>query len=291
MTYYEALKAAVDRLEKAGVPDSDNDAELMLESATGRNWARLLLAREEKMPEEEYERFEALVARRLKREPLQHILGVWEFMGFDFYCTGDCLIPRQDTELLVMTAQEAVEKMFREEQTALKVLDLCTGSGCVIISLKRLCGEKIEALGTDISDPALNVARRNAELNGVRVEFRQSDMYDNTGETEFDVITANPPYIETETIYGLNPEITEYEPWIALDGGADGLKHYRSIIAGAGKHLKAGGRIMMEIGDTQGRAVSELLENAGYEAVEVLRDLAGLDRVVCGTRSLRQDGL
>ena len=285
MTYYEALKNAVERLESAGVPDSGNDAELMMESAVSQSWAKLLLNRENEMPPEEYERYEALVARRLKREPLQHILGIWEFMGFDFYCTPDCLIPRQDTELLVLTAQKAVEEMLKGTTAVtgdrkLRVLDLCTGSGCVIISLKKLCRDAIEAVGMDISEAALEMARRNAELNNVQVTLRQSDMFENAGDIRYDIITANPPYIETETIYGLNPEITEYEPWIALDGGEDGLKHYRSLAAGAKEYLIPGGRIMMEIGDTQGKAVSDLLKKEGYGSVEVLKDLAGLDRVV-----------
>ncbi|MCR5331091.1 MAG: peptide chain release factor N(5)-glutamine methyltransferase, partial [Lachnospiraceae bacterium] len=152
----------------------------------------------------------------------------------------------------------------------------------VVISVVKLAAHgRIEALGTDISEEALEIAGRNAAANGVSVELRQSDMFENIDVNEvFDLITANPPYIETGVIAGLNPEINRYEPMIALDGGEDGLKHYRSIVSGAKAHLKDGGSIMMEIGDTQGKAVSELLNEAGYRNIEVLKDLAGLDRVV-----------
>lgn len=282
MTYGEVLKNAVSRLKESGVPDFDNDAELLLEHASGKDRARLLLEREETMPEKEHGTFEILLKRRIAREPLQYILGKWEFMGLEFECSKDCLIPRQDTELLVMTALEEIGKMNGKK---IRLLDLCTGSGCVVISVAKLAGSSIsEAVGIDISGEALKTAVRNAKLNGVQIDFRQSDMFENAGTEEYDLITANPPYIETAQIAGLNPEITEYEPMIALDGGEDGLKHYRSIIYGAGKHLKEDGKLIMEIGDTQGASVSAILESAGYKDIKVLKDLAGLDRVVCAAR-------
>lgn len=282
MTYNEVLKNAVSRLRECGVPDFDNDAELLLEHASGKSRARLLLEREEAMPEKEHELFEALLKRRIAREPLQYILGKWEFMGLEFECSGSCLIPRQDTELLVMTALEEIAKLNGKR---IRLLDLCTGSGCVIISVVKLVQDSIlEAVGIDISDDALKTAVRNAELNNVQIDFRQSDMFENAGNEVYDLITANPPYIETAQIAGLNPEITEYEPMIALDGGEDGLKHYRSIIYGAGTHLKKDGKLIMEIGDTQGASVSGILEKAGYRDIRVLKDLAGLDRVVCAVR-------
>lgn len=279
MTYHEVLKDAGARLAAAGVPDSDNDAELLLEKATGKDRARLLFERDEVIPAADADRYEELILRRLKREPLQYIYGTWEFMGLDFICSPACLIPRQDTELLVMTA---LEDIAEAEFESFRLLDMCTGSGCVVISVVKLAAHgRIEALGTDISEEALEIAGRNAAANGVSVELRQSDMFENIDVNEvFDLITANPPYIETGVIAGLNPEINRYEPMIALDGGEDGLKHYRSIVSGAKAHLKDGGSIMMEIGDTQGKAVSELLNEAGYRNIEVLKDLAGLDRVV-----------
>ena len=283
MTYHEVLKDAESRLAAAGVPDSSNDAELLLEKATGKNSARLLLEWDQCIPEAEAGRYEDMILRRLNREPLQYIYGTWEFMGLDFRCSPACLIPRQDTELLVMTALDAIaERKNGTSGAPFKMLDMCTGSGCVVISAARLAEcDDLRAVGADISAEALEIAKQNAADNGVEIDFRQSDMFENIGKDEvFDLITANPPYIETDVIAGLNPEINRFEPMVALDGGEDGLKHYRSIIAGAGAHLKDGGSIMMEIGDTQGRAVSELLEHAGYRNVEVLKDLAGLDRVV-----------
>ena len=295
MTYHEALKNAEQRLRDAGVPDSDNDAELLLEKASGKERARILLEWNDEISDEEANRFEAYILRRINREPLQYIYGTWEFMGLDFICDPACLIPRQDTELLVMLALDEIRGMT-ENRTGnvsadkcpdsynsgkIRLLDLCTGSGCVVISMVKLAENG--RVGADISEAALDVAVRNAELNGVRIDFRQSDMFGNIPEKEFDIVTANPPYIETEVIKGLNPEINRYEPMIALDGGEDGLKHYRSIISGAKEHLKNGGKIMMEIGDTQGLSVAGLLESAGYSDVEVRKDLAGLDRVVCAS--------
>ena len=308
MTYYGALKNAEKNLENAGVPDSANDARLMLQAASGRSSASLLADRDCEMTGQESLKFESMVSRRLKREPLQHILGIWEFMGYDFYCSPDCLIPRQDTELLVLTAFEAVKNISGKrtdthDESAfsgdrINVLDLCTGSGCVIISLKKLCGDTIGAAGADISLPALETARKNALLNKVSVDFFQSDMFEKVGDNSFDIITANPPYVETGVIAGLQPEITEYEPWIALDGGEDGLKHYRTIINGAGKHLKTGGSIIMEIGDDQGEAVSSMLTGAGYDSVVIRKDLSGADRVAeavwngarCREQSARHGG-
>ena len=279
MTYHEALKNAERHLLDAGVPDSAYDAQLLLEKATGKDKARLLLEWNDEIGNGELGKFEAYIKRRIKREPLQYIFGTWEFMGLDFFCDPACLIPRQDTELLVMLALEETGKAKQ-----VRLLDLCTGSGCVVISVVKLAeNTEIEAIGADISQDALNVAIRNAQLNDVRIDFRQSDMFSDIPETGFDMITANPPYIETEVIEGLNPEINRYEPLIALDGGKDGLKHYRSIISQAKMHLKNGGKIMMEIGDTQGNSVAGLLEDAGYGDIVVRKDLAGLDRVVCAS--------
>ena len=286
MTYHEALKSAEERLKEAGVPDHSNDAVLLLEKASGKNGARLLMERDETIPGREYDRYEEMIRRRMNREPLQYIYGTWEFMGLDFKCSPACLIPRQDTELLSMTAIAEIKKMTEESGLGIRLLDMCTGSGCVVISVVKLAEcPGLYAAAADISEDALEIARQNAESNGVIVDFRQSDMFTRIAENEvFDIITANPPYIETDVIAGLNPEINRFEPMIALDGGRDGLKHYRSIVSGAKAHLKNGGSIMMEIGDTQGKAVSGLLKEAGYREVEVLKDLAGLDRVVRAVR-------
>ncbi len=283
MTYHDALKQAERRLKAAGVPEYENDARMMLEAASGKDLARVMLELEEIISPEEETLFEKMVERRSKREPLQYILPAWEFMGLEMYCSPACLIPRQDTELLAMTAISEADRMSGgSAPDGVRVLDMCTGSGCVIISVKKLA-KSVCAQGADISAEALEVARRNAEHNGVSVGFILSDMFKSIDCTQYDIITANPPYIETGVIPGLNPEITEYEPMIALDGGEDGLKHYRSIVSEAKHHLRKGGRLLMEIGDTQGEAVSGLLVSAGYEEVEVKKDLAGLDRVVGAT--------
>lgn len=281
MTYFEAYRKVRDLLNEAGVPEPDIDARYLVELVGDFSEAQYLLKRDDKIPAEQLDRLNSLAARRSLREPLQYIIGSQEFMGLPFICNKDCLIPRQDTEILVEHAMNAVRELGREADT--RAIDLCTGSGCVIISLAKLCGLK-HAKGADISEAALSVAKRNASLNEVDVDFTVSDLFEGiTGE--FDVITANPPYIDTGLIHSLIPEIWEYEPMVALDGGSDGLVFYRKIAAKAPDFLVNGGRLLFEIGDTQGDAVAKIMRDAGFTDVSVHRDLAGLERVVKGRKS------
>lgn len=278
MTYFENYRQVRALLSDAGVPEPDIDARYLVEFVSDFAEAQYLLMRDEEMPEQQQERLKELTARRCAREPLQYIIGSQEFMGLPFICNKDCLIPRQDTEILVEHAMAAVKKLGRGKAT--RALDLCTGSGCIIISLAKLCGiEKV--IGTDISEAALDVARSNARANEVNAEFFVSDLFENV-DGRYDVITANPPYIDTGLIHGLIPEIWEYEPMVALDGGDDGLVFYRRIAAQAPDYLVNSGWLLFEIGDTQGEAVADIMLKAGFSDVSVHRDLAGLQRVVKG---------
>ena len=302
MTYFEAEQEAVRALRAAGVPDADIDAGMLLTYAGGMNRAGLLTERNSPIPDPVLMHYRELTGRRIKREPLQYILGTWEFMGLDFEVSPACLIPRQDTELLVLKAYEAYRGLNKgaccdgnkdgcapaEPRAELncRLLDICTGSGCVIISLAKLIADdrsrKVCFEGTDISEEALELAGRNAARHGTDIHFHGSDMFgtlDCEG-AEYDIITANPPYIETDEIKKLNPELWEYEPMVALDGGKDGLRPYRTIAEEAPAHLKPDGVLLMEIGDTQGQQVKALMEQAGFGQVTIHKDLAGLDRVV-----------
>lgn len=276
MTYYETCRMIQEGFEDAGVPEPAIDARYLVEFVSGFGEAEYLLKRNEQIPAQQYARIGELAARRMKREPLQYIIGSQEFMGLPFICTKDCLIPRQDTEILVERAMKAIGA----KGDGVRVLDLCTGSGCIIISLAVLCGLK-NAQGIDISEAALDVARRNATENRVDVEFMCSDLF-SAVEGRYDVITANPPYIDTGLIHGLIPEIWKYEPMVALDGGEDGLIFYRKITEQAPDYLKKDGMLLFEIGDTQGDAVAEIMRNRGFREVSVHRDLAGMHRVVEG---------
>lgn len=183
------------------------------------------------------------------------------------------LIPRQDTEILV-------EEAMRYLHDGMRILDLCTGSGCILLSLLHYSND-CEGVGVDISQEALQVAAQNAELLGIKADFLKSDLYEKvTGK--FDLLVSNPPYIERKVIPTLMEEVREYDPYIALDGGEDGLDFYRRIIGGAQDYLKRGGQILMEIGSGQAKAVSELLREAGFKEIDVCRDFASLDRVVSG---------
>lgn len=280
MTYFEACRKVARELEEAGVPEPALDARYLTEYVGDFTEAQYLLARDEEIPEETLSRLLELAKRRCAREPIQYILGSQEFMGLPFICNKDCLIPRQDTEILAERALEAV-KLLRKDREELRYLDLCTGSGCVAVSVAKL-GNIANAEAADISEAALAVAKKNSELNGTAVKLIQADLFEGL-EGKYDIITANPPYIDTGLIHGLIPEIWKYEPMTALDGGEDGLVFYRRIAKEAPRRLTPGGWLVFEIGDTQGEAVAALMKAAGFENVSVHKDLAGLDRVVEGS--------
>lgn len=280
MTAAELIAQAAKRLSDAGVPEPELDAKILFLEAFHMDQVHFLMNRMRPLTEEQrtqQETYEAMIDRRSARVPLQQILGSQEFMGLTFRVTPDVLIPRQDTETLVEEALKVVKP-------EMKVLDMCTGSGCIIVSIVHNIPE-VEGTATDISKQALLVAKENAKLNQVSVTFERSDLFDNVTGT-YDVIVSNPPYIRTGEVVKLMPEVQEFEPMEALDGKEDGLYFYRKIIKECKAYLKPGGHILFEIGYDQGEAVSGLLKEAGFKNVTVIKDLAHNDRVVTGMEDI-----
>ena len=269
-TLKEAWQQATNRLYKFKINDAELDAWYLLSHVTGLTRAEFFIKGDELMSEEQERQYEELLARRTSHEPLQYIIGTQEFMGLSFVVRDGVLIPRQETELLV---EEALPLSKGK-----RVLDMCTGSGCIIVSIAKLANPA-QAVGVDVSEQALAVAKENATRLEVQASFLQSNLFEQV-EGQFDVIVSNPPYIASNVIPELMPEVREYEPMLALDGKEDGLFFYRTIISQAKEYLVEDGTILFEIGHDQGEAVATLLEQAGYENIVVKKDYAGLDRIV-----------
>ena len=282
LTLKQLYKVGTVKLAEEGIEEFSLDAWYLLEYVTGVSKAMYFAEPERAVSEENADRYIDCIRRRAAHIPLQHITGEQEFMGYPFHVNEHVLIPRQDTEILV-------EEAIRVMRPKMKVLDMCTGSGCIVLSILKMCREKyymtdLQGIGADVAEEALKVARENGRRLGVPVTWIQSDLFAKTPEEEkYDVIVSNPPYIETAVIDTLQEEVRLHDPYIALDGKEDGLYFYRRIISEAGKYLKTQGKLMFEIGCDQAEAVEELMKNAGYEQITVKKDLAGLDRVVYGT--------
>ena len=270
MTRREALRAATETLTKAGIEQAQLDAALMLFHVTGLTRQELLFDGDLPLAAECEQRYFYLILERAKHIPLQYLTGEQEFMGLTFQVSPAVLIPRQDTECLV---EEVLHVCAGK-----RVLDLCTGSGCIAISVAKL-GAPAYVQATDLSEGALAVAKENALELHADVEFYKGNLYEAV-RGRFDIIVSNPPYIASAEIESLMPEVRVHEPRMALDGKEDGLSFYRRIITGAGEYLVPGGRIFFEIGFDQAMAVSELLHENGFQDIHVKKDYAGLDRVV-----------
>ena len=308
MTFRELLQEGRRRLEAAGIEEAENDARLLLLDTYRIDWCSLVSVYEMRVPvnppmppvsackvvprrisheTEAGGAYLAVIDRRAAHVPLQYLTHEQNFCGADMYVDERVLIPRQDTEVLVAAALDLAAML----DGAPALLDLCTGSGCIPIALSRL-GDFGSITAADLSADALEVAKMNAEQNGARIRFVQSDLFDAfrkkaedgkiipEAAERFDLITCNPPYIRSGDMAGLQPEVRDNEPSMALDGGEDGLDFYRRLAAEAGQFLNPGGCVCFEIGFDQAADVTALLENAGFEEVRVLKDLAGLDRVV-----------
>ena len=275
MTLREAYEYGQEQLKRVSIEDAALDAWYLLEYVTGITRSRYFLDMNKSLSEEEERQYCEYVAIREKHVPLQHITGVQEFMGLEFCVNEHVLVPRQDTEVLVESVLDVLKPGMR-------VLDMCTGSGCILISLLKLGShENVSGTGVDISEEALRVACRNAEKIDVDAKFLHSDLFSNV-EGMYDVIVSNPPYIRTSVIEELEDEVKFHDPILALDGKEDGLYFYRKIIEEAPNYLKSNGRLYFEIGHDQGEDVSRLMREAGFANVTVKKDLAGLDRVVFG---------
>ncbi len=271
MTIGEVLKFSEEQFKKAGIAEAALDAKYLLMETASLSSTALFFGAQEELGEEILAAYQIALERRVAREPLQYIMGTQEFMGLSFLVSPAVLIPRQDTELLVEAALPYCH--------GARTLDLCTGSGCILLSLEKF-GCVREAVGTDLSREALAVAQLNANRLNLHAQFIQSDLWEKV-PGNFDVIISNPPYIPTGEIGGLMPEVRDFEPHMALDGGADGLYFYRKIAAGAGTRLNLGGRIFLEIGYNQAEDVARLLDYNGFREIIIKKDYAGLDRVVC----------
>lgn len=279
MTYRECYEQGCRTLQAAGIEEAALDARLLLEAVCGTDRNDLLVHGEQPVAPEAEEKYLNWIRQRAEHIPLQQLTGEQDFMGLTFSVNEHVLIPRQDTEILV-------EEVLKELHDGMRVLDMCTGSGCILLSLLHYSND-CEGLGVDLSAEALEVAGRNVlkVLTPEKAEhahFLQSDLFEKV-EGKFEIIVSNPPYIASAEVEKLMPEVRNHEPRMALDGTEDGLYFYRRIIEEAGKHLVSSGMLFFEIGYDQGQAVSELMRTEGYCEVQVVQDYAGLDRVVLGT--------
>lgn len=297
MTYREACEKGERALAEAGIEEAALDARLLLEHVCGTSRSDLLAHGDREVTPEEQSLYERLTAGRRERIPLQLLTGRQAFMGLEFTVNEHVLIPRQDTEILV-------EEVLKNLHDGMRILDMCTGSGCILISLLHYSND-CTGVGADISAEALRVAEENRrkllgmpggvsqpEVSGnARVPdmeapgcvFVQSDLFENI-EGSFDIIVSNPPYIASGVIGTLMPEVRDHEPRQALDGGEDGLFFYRRIVGEGAGYLPGGGMLFLEIGYDQAEAVCGLMEEAGFLEVKAVKDYAGLDRVVYGTK-------
>ena len=253
MEYRSLYALGKEKLAAAGIPEADLDARLLLEYVCHTSRNDLLVHGDREVAETEQQAYEQLLAKRAEHIPLQQLTGEQEFMGLTFSVNEHVLIPRQDTEVLV-------EEVMKNLHDGFRILDLCTGSGCILLSLLHYSND----------------------CSGVGADLSEGDLFAPV-EGKFEIIVSNPPYICSDVIPTLMEEVREHEPMQALDGGADGLDFYRKIIQGAKEHLCGGGQLFFEIGYDQGEAVQRLMEQAGYREVECVQDFAGLDRVVFGT--------
>lgn len=287
MTYREAYNIGVARLEASlpENPDRKLDARLLLEASCGTDYQTFLADGNERLvTDEEFRRYETMLERRSGHEPVAYILGAQDFMGLPFFVTRDVLIPNQDTENLV-------EEAMKEVHAGMRILDLCTGSGCILLSLLHYSADTT-GVGTDLSAAALRVAAENGGRLGLsdRAVWKQGDLYEALAGAEsslkFDLIVSNPPYIPTAVIGTLMPEVAEMEPRMALDGGEDGLSFYRRILAGARDVLKIGGVLMMETGFDEAADVASMMRQSGFLDLQIIRDYGGQDRIVRGELGL-----
>ena len=265
-------------LAARGVENARLEAEWLLCAVTGLDRVGLYLNFEKPLATEELAAYRAMVARRGRREPLQHILGTQEFCGLEFEVTPAVLIPRHDTETLV---NEALARL----PGAHSILDIGTGSGCIAVALAhRLPGVSVTA--TDISEDALVVARRNAGRNGVAIEFLQGSLLEPVAGRHFDLIVSNPPYIPSSDIETLQPEVRDFDPRGALDGGEDGLDVYRALVPAAATLLNTDGWLFLEVGIGQAADVARMFRAAGaYDEPIITCDQARIERVVGASKS------
>ena len=275
MQLKELLTLAINKLKENKIEEPVIKARILLENVLHVDKQFLVVHSQKQIEEKLALKYLENIEKLIQGFPIQYITNKQEFMKLNFYVDSNVLIPQPDTEILV---EEVIKKQKQ------KILDLCTGSGAIAISLAKYI-KNSNVCGTDISEQALKIAKKNAKANNVKVNFFKSDLFENINE-KFEIIVSNPPYIETEVIKTLKPEVQK-EPHIALDGGQDGLNFYRKIIKQAPKFLKKDGMLFLEIGYNQKEAVENLLQNSNkYEKIECIKDLAGNYRVIIACRTI-----
>lgn len=293
----EMLTMGEKQLMDSDIADATRDCKILYCYMMDIPFSKIILEYQEVLQDRLCDKYFELIDRRSKGEPVQYIMGSQEFMGLEFIVNENVLIPRQDTEILVEDALEIINTgTLRGEDMDVKrkewdILDLCTGSGAIGVSLARIAN-KVNVTCSDISEGAIKVAKENAQKHGVvkSVKFEQGDLFKpfskHFRKQKFDMIISNPPYIKSSVISTLQKEVCEHEPLSALDGGESGLDFYERIVSGVGGHLRKSGVLLLEIGHDQGEAVSGLLSrNGDFTSIRVLKDLANRDRIVFAKKS------
>ena len=281
MTQYQLVTAGKEKLNEHNVPDADIDAELLWLYVSGQDKMAYIMNRQEEVAEEVQTAYETVIEKRSKRIPLQYITGTQCFMGYDFETAPDVLIPRFDTEVLVEQANRLIRGIHSDKMS---VLDMCCGSGCIGLSV-ALMNPGVHIDLCDISDSAIALTTKNAKRLAVAdYTVIKSNLFEKI-DKKYDMIVSNPPYIESDVIDGLMPEVRDHEPRLALDGDMDGLKFYKAITENAESYLNEKGYILFEIGNHQAYDVQQLLVDRRFEEIRVVKDLAGNDRVVIGRKA------
>lgn len=270
-TISQVLSSMTSQLQAAALINPSLQAEYIVAAVTGLPRLELHLNRNMPLSLNQWREIKEKAERRARHEPLQYILGETDFYGARILVTPAVLIPRPETEYLV-------DWMISEYSGEDSLLDLGTGSGCIAIALGRVF-KNMNIAATDISEPALEIARKNAEINRVKINFRRSDLFKEL-HSKYQIIISNPPYLSAGEFAELDQEIRDYEPETALLAGEDGLYYYRRILAEAGDYLLPGGRIYLEIGAQQGEAIKKIAENTGWQKIDTRQDLSGYDRYI-----------
>ncbi len=279
MKISDILKESIEVLDKNGIEDCKLSARRLLANTLDKEKEYLIIHSDEEVSNELYELYKTKIERLKNHEPIQYILNHQEFMGFDFFVNSDVLIPQPDTENLVEEVISIANKI-KKEKSEIRILDLCTGSGAIAVSLAKILGNKVLLYASDISEKALKIAEENSMKNSANILFFKSDIFKEISELyKFDIIVSNPPYIETDIIKTLSEEVKR-EPIIALDGGKDGLDFYRKIVKDAKKYLNSDGYLAFEIGYNQKSVLEEIFKEYEYKNIYSKKDLAGNDRVV-----------
>jgi release factor glutamine methyltransferase len=281
MTALDKLRKAKEFLERSGIDDAGRETELIISHCLGMDRATLYRDNP-RIPEDLISKIDESLKRRAKREPLQYILGYTEFYGLKINVGSGVLIPRPETELLVEEAKKIISN-FEFRISNFKFLDLCTGSGCMALALAREFPEA-QIYGTDTSEVAIRYAKKNIELNNINnVTFLKGNLFEPLKNLVFDLIVSNPPYIKKNDIKNLQPEIKDWEPIEALDGGEDGLDYYRAIIPEARNHLNESGCLLLELGMSQSDEVKKISEDAGFINISLVKDYTGIERIIIQT--------